>query len=63
METMRYMDAKKQAPWVCKCSHYKTLNNVSVPTVNEAYWKIDGVEMCYARFNLLQIEYDVPKRF
>ena len=39
------------------------MNGIFIPTRNEAFWRLEGKDFCYARFNLLDIEYDVPFQY
>ena len=63
LETKRYMNAKKLETWICKMYNYKNINGIVVPTTAEAIWKLDHGEVCYARFNVLNIEYNEPMRY
>lgn len=63
METMRFMQKGNKEIWIVKFADYKKLNGILIPTKNEAYWRIEGKDFCYARFNLLDIEYDKSDRF
>jgi hypothetical protein len=63
LETKRFMDDKNLETWICKVSNYQEKNNILVPTQAEAIWKIGKRSFSYARFNVLQLEYDKPIKF
>jgi hypothetical protein len=63
METKRFMQKGNKEIWIVKFADYRKLNGIFIPTRNEAYWRIEGKDYCYARFNLLDIEYDKSERF
>jgi len=63
METKRFMQKGSKENWIVKFADYKKMNGVFIPTRNEAFWRLEGNDFCYARFNLLDIEYDVPFQY
>ena len=63
METKRYMDLKKLETWVIKVSDYKALNKVLIPTRFEVLWRLEKGDFSYAKFNITEIEYDIPVKF
>ncbi|MCX6210876.1 MAG: hypothetical protein NTZ59_15560 [Bacteroidetes bacterium] len=63
LETKRFMGDKDLETWICKVSNYQEKNNILVPTQAEAIWKIGKRSFSYARFNVLQLEYDKPIKF
>lgn len=62
-ETKRYTDKGNIQTWVGKCSNYKTLNNIRIPTSIEAIWRLHDSDYCYAKFNIKHIEYNIPKSY
>ena len=63
LETKRYMDENNLETWICKASNYKELNQILIPTICEVFWKIDGVEKSYAKFNITNINYEQPQKY
>jgi len=63
METKRYMDEKNLETWVIRLSDYKELNNVFIPTELEVLWRLDKGDFSYAKFNISDIEYNIPEKF
>lgn len=63
METTRYMDKNKSAPWICRMSAYKEVSNFIVPTKVEAVWRLRQTDFIYAKFNVKKIEYNKPQIF
>ncbi len=59
LSTKRYM-AENLETWVISLSGYREMNSVGIPLLAEASWKIDGEIITYARFEVLEIEYDKP---
>lgn len=62
IEGERFMTAKKEK-WVCKMANYKEVNNVKIPFSDQAIWKLNDVEYCYAKFEVLKIEYNIYEKF
>jgi hypothetical protein len=56
METKRFMQKGSKEIWIVKFADYKKMNGVFIPTRNEAFWRLEGNDFCYARFNLLDFE-------
>jgi hypothetical protein len=63
METKRFMQKGSKETWIVKFADYKKMNGVFIPTRNEAFWRLEGKDLCYAQFNLLDIEYNVASRY
>jgi hypothetical protein len=63
LETIRYMDKNKSAPWIIKLGNYKEKNGVFVPTSTEVSWRLEKGDFSYARFNIINIEYNRPARY
>lgn len=63
METKRYMGEGNLETWVIKANNYKQLNNVMVPTVFDVLWRLEKGDFSYAKFNITEVEYDIPKKF
>ena len=63
METKRFMDKEKKAPWICTMARYKERNGILIPTQCEASWKLEKGDYPYAKFNLKTIEYNNSKVF
>ncbi len=63
LETNRYMGNRKLETWVGKLSNYKMRNNILIPTTIQATWKLKQQDFTYAVFNLIEIDYDQPKKF
>jgi hypothetical protein len=63
METKRFMDDKKLETWLIKVSNYKELNEVQVPTRFEVMWRLKKKDFSYAKFKIIELEYNKPERF
>lgn len=63
METKRYMDEKNLETWVIKATNYKELNNVFIPTAFDVLWRLDKGDFSYAKFNMTEVEYNIPEKF
>ena len=63
LETERFYDEKNLKNWIGNCSNYKEINNVKVPSVIKATWRLKLDDHNYAIFNLQEIEYDIPKKY
>ena len=62
METKRYMDKTKLETWVIKCTAYKEINNIIIPSAFEVLWRMTKGDYPYARFTIKQIVYNNPKK-
>ncbi|SHN14019.1 DUF6544 family protein [Mucilaginibacter sp. OK098] len=62
-ETKRYMGEESLETWVGKLGNYKEMNGIMVPTSIEAIWKLPKGDFSYAKFNVIKIEYDIPRKF
>jgi len=63
LETERFYDEKNLKKWIGNCSNYKKINNVKVPTVIKATWRLKQDDHNYAIFNLKEIEHDIPNKY
>lgn len=63
MESNRFMTEEKKEKWICKMSNYKEINNVKIPFSDQALWKLNDVEYCYAKFEVQKIEYNIFQIF
>lgn len=63
IETKRYMSDTRMETWIGKCSEYKERNGVRIPVKIEAAWLLDTGEYPYARFNIQEIEYNIPAMY
>ena len=63
METKRNMDETRVETWIGKPASYKEMNGVRIPTDVEVLWRLAEGDLSYARFHVLQIEYDIPFEF
>lgn len=62
-EAERFMDKKRKEIWSGTCSDYRETDGYRIPYKIEASWKLkDGIRP-YARFVLVEIEYDVPASY
>ncbi len=48
---------------VIKATNYKELNNVIIPTAFDVIWRLERGDFSYAKFNVREVEYDIPERF
>ena len=62
-QTKRYMNEDSLEIWEGKVSSYKRINGMLIPTMIEAVYKLKTGDYSYAKFNLKNIEYDIPQRF
>jgi hypothetical protein len=44
--------------WICHFRDYELVNNIMIPKENEAAWKSNNGESSYAKFRILDIEFD-----
>jgi hypothetical protein len=63
METKRNMEEDIFAPWIIRATNYKQLNNVCVPTNFEVLWRLQEGDFSYAKFNITEVEYNIPEKF
>jgi len=61
LESRRWMNEKRQEDWVGRCSRYREINGVLVPTRLQVGWKLKEGEFSYALFEIQTIEYN-PSR-
>ncbi|MBD1393016.1 hypothetical protein IDJ76_07900 [Mucilaginibacter sp. ZB1P21] len=62
-ETTRYMGDEKLETWIGKLGAYQKINGIIVPTKIEAIWRLAKGDFSYAKFNVLRIDYNLPKKF
>jgi hypothetical protein len=60
METKRFMDVHNLETWVIKVFDYKELNKVLIPTRFTVLWRLEAGDFSYAKFEITEIEYDIP---
>jgi hypothetical protein len=63
METKRYMDEKNLETWVIKTKDYKEWHNVLIPTTFEVLWRLKKKDFSYAKFNIIEVEYNKAEKF
>ena len=63
LETIRNLDATRIETWIGKPGVYKEMNGVKIPTEVEVLWRLKDGDFPYARFNVLELEYDIPVQF
>jgi hypothetical protein len=63
MKTTRNMDATRIETWIGRPKACKEMNGVKIPTEVEVLWRLKDGDLPFARFNVLQLEYDVPGQF
>lgn len=63
METKRFMDENSLETWIIKPTNYKELNGLKIPTYFDVSWRLDGRDFSYAKFRILEVEYDKPAKF
>lgn len=63
METKRYMGERGLETWVIKISRYREMNNVRIPTLFEAIWRLEKGDFSYAKFKITEVLYNRPERF
>ena len=57
------MTPERKEKWVCKMTNYQERNGVKIPISNQAIWRLKDRDHCYAKFEVLKIEYNIPKIF
>lgn len=63
LETKRFMGEESLETWIGKISNYKELNGLRIPTTIEAIWRLPKGDYSYAKFNVTELDYDIPRRF
>ena len=63
IEGYRFMTAEKKEKWVCRMSNYQERNGVKIPFSNQAIWRLNDGDYCYAKFEIQTIEYNIPEQF
>lgn len=63
LQTQRYMGTDSLETWVGKLSEYQKINNIIIPTVIEAEWKLKQGDYPYAKFRVTAMEYSRPEKF
>ena len=62
-EAPRQMDEATQQPWLARFEQYRRWHGVLIPTMGEASWIIDGQRQPYARFTVVELDYDQLRPF
>ena len=57
------MTAERKEKWVCKMANYKEVNGVKIPFSDQAIWRLKDGDHCYAKFEVLKMEYNIPEKF
>ncbi len=55
----RFMTADKKEKWVCKMENYQERNGVKIPISDQAIWRLEDGDHCYAKFEVQKIEYNI----
>jgi len=63
METKRYMDEKRLETWIIKAIKYEERHGIIIPVQAEVFWRLKEGDFSYAKFNLTEVEYNIPKKF
>lgn len=63
LETKRYLNEKNIETWIGRLYDYKKVNNVVIPARIEAIWKLKETEYPYARFQVKEIQYNIPEPY
>lgn len=63
IEGKRFMTANKKAKWICKMANYQERNGVKIPISDQAIWRLEDGDHYYAKFEVVKIEYNIPKKF
>ena len=63
IEGYRFMTPERKEKWVCKMTNYQERNGVKIPISDQAIWRLKDRDHCYAKFEVLKIEYNTPKIF
>lgn len=54
----RFMSTDKKEKWVCKMAKYKEVNNVKIPFSDQAIWRLEDGDYCYAKFEVQKVTYN-----
>jgi len=63
METKRNMDETRMETWIGRPASYKEMNGVRIPTDVEVLWRLPEGDLSYARFHVLQLEYNIAAQY
>ena len=63
METKRYMDEKNLETWVINVANYTEKNGLFIPTDFEVLCRLEKGYFSYAKFNIMEVAYDMPEKF
>ncbi|MEO8173876.1 MAG: DUF6544 family protein [Sediminibacterium sp.] len=63
METKRYMDGARLETWIISATNYQEMNNILIPVNFEVTWRLPEGDVCYAKLNMTEIEYNKPAKF
>ncbi len=63
IEGNRFMTADNKAKWICKMANYQERNGVKIPISDQAIWRLEDGDHCYAKFEILKIDYNIPEKF
>jgi len=63
METKRNMDETRVETWIGRQAAYKEMNGVRIPTDVEVLWRLPEGDLSYARFHVLQLQYNIATQF
>jgi hypothetical protein len=44
-------------------ANYKEKNSLFIPTDFEVLWRLEKGDFSYAKFNIMEVEYDIPEKF
>jgi len=62
-EARRYMNETTLEKWTPRCSDYKEVDGIKVPTKFEAIWSLESGDYSYAKFNVKEIEFNKPEKY
>lgn len=63
IEGYRFMTPERKEKWICKMGNYQERNGVKIPIFDQALWRLKDGDHCYAKFEVLKIEYNIPEIF
>jgi hypothetical protein len=63
METKRFMGESKLETWIIKAANYRELNGLKIPTSFDVSWRLAKGDFSYAKFNITEVEYNIPAKF